>query len=303
MATGLRELACVRQSPQLPKSPIALYGPGTYRPSKEKKIQAIQEYLKIVKYLLPDDRSIQKPHIWHDDLHLENIFVNPDDPSDILAFIDWQSTELAPLYDHTIEPYILEYDGPPLGSLLERPKFEDVRKLFGEDPESERKAKSLYLKMNLVALYRFLVHKTNKQLFQALEYRETDSFQLLLFARNLFVDGEATYLALLVELQRSWADLPGVQANHNPECPIRFSDEEISTIEADSEGAALGINLMRDAQERLGSQFFQEQGLIENDKLEEAKRELREIKQDLIREYASNEAEAKEWDEAWPFDD
>ncbi|KAL1874972.1 hypothetical protein Plec18167_005640 [Paecilomyces lecythidis] len=279
LATGLRELACIKESTQLPKSPIALYGPGTYRPCKEKKVQAIREYLRIVKYLLPDDKSIQKPHIWHDDLHLENIFVNPDDPSDILAFIDWQSTELAPLYDHTIEPYVLEYDGPPLEGLLERPKFEDVRKLFAEDPESERKAKSLYLKMNLVALYRFLVHKTNKRLFQALEYRATDSFQLLLFARNLFVDGEATYLALL------------------------FSDKEIATIEADSEGAALGINLMRDVQERLGSQFFQEQGLIEHEKIEEAKRELREIKQDLIREYASNEAEANEWEEAWPFDD
>ncbi|GAD96652.1 phosphotransferase family protein [Paecilomyces variotii No. 5] len=303
LATGLRELACVRESPQLPKSPIALYGPGTYRPSKEKKIQAIQECLKIVKYLLPNNNSTQRSHIWHDDLHLENIFVNPDDPSDILAIIDWQSTELAPLYDRTIEPYILEYDGPPLESLLERPKFEDVRKLFAEDADSQRKAISLYLKMNLVALYRFLVYKTNKQLFRAIEYRETDSFQLLLFARNLFVDGEATYLALLVELQRKWADLPGVQASHNPECPIQFSDDEVATIEADCEGAALGINLMRDAQERLDSQFSQEQGLIEDDKLDEARRELREIKQDLIQEYATNEAEEKVWEEAWPFDD
>lgn len=133
-ATGMRELSCVTKSPELPKSPIALYGPGTYRPSRERKIQAIQGYLKVLKYLLPDDESIQTSHIWHDDLHLDNIFLNPDDPSDILSFIDWQSTELEPLYDHTIEPYILDYEGPPLGSLLERPKLEDIRKLLDEDP-------------------------------------------------------------------------------------------------------------------------------------------------------------------------
>lgn len=303
LATGMREFSCVTKSPRLSKSPIALYGPGTYRPSRETKIQAIQGYLKIVKYLLPDDKSIQTPHIWHDDLHLENIFVNPDDPSDILSFIDWQSTELAPLYDHTIEPYILDYEGPPLENLLERPKFENVRKLFDDDPNSQRKAKSLYIKMNLVALYRHLVHKTNKRLFRALEYRETSGFQLLLFARNLFVDGEATYLALLVELQRNWTDIPRVQANENPECPLQFSDDEIASIEADSEGAALGINLMQDVQERLGSQLFQEQGLIESEKSEEAKKKLQEAKQDLIREYASDEEEATEWEEAWPFDD
>jgi hypothetical protein len=128
-------------------------------------------------------------------------------------------------------------------------------------------------------------------------------FQLLLFARNLFVDGEATYLALLVELQRNWTDIPRVQANENPECPLQFSDDEIASIEADSEGAALGINLMQDVQERLGSQLFQEQGLIESEKSEEAKKELQEAKQDLIREYASDEEEATEWEEAWPFDD
>lgn len=126
--------------------------------------------------------------------------------------------------------------------------------------------------MNLVALYRHLIRKTNKRLFRALEYRETSSFQLLVFARSLFVDGEATYLELLVELQRNWEDLPGVQANGNPECPLHFSDEEIAAIEADSEGATLGINLMQDVQERLGSQLFQEQGLIESKKLEEAKK-------------------------------
>jgi hypothetical protein len=163
LATGLREMACIQSLPRLPKSPIALYYSGTYRPLREKKLLAVQSYLKLVKYLLPEDESIQTSHIWHDDLHTENIFVNPNDPSEIYGFIDWQCTELASLYDHTLEPYVLDYEGPPLEGLLERPRLADTRELFDHEPEplARKKAESLFTKMSLVSLYRHLVHKRN----------------------------------------------------------------------------------------------------------------------------------------------
>jgi hypothetical protein len=73
---------------------------------------------------------------------VENVFVDPDDPSEIYAFIDWQSIELAPLYDHIIEPYILEYNGPPLDALLEQPKLPDIQALFQDEPEPVAKHKA-----------------------------------------------------------------------------------------------------------------------------------------------------------------
>jgi hypothetical protein len=188
--------------------------------------------------------------------------VNPDDPSEILGFIDWQSTELAPLYDHNIEPYVLDYEGPRVEGLLERPNLAEIQKLFDPDPTSQKKAESLYLKMSLVSLYRHLIHLTNDRLFRALEFHQTDRFRLLLFARNLFIDGEATYLGLLAELAKGWWDLPCVRVEGNPECPLRFSAEELAVIEADSEGAALGIDLMKDLQGRVGLQFFTHGALL-----------------------------------------
>ncbi|EGC45217.1 phosphotransferase enzyme family protein [Histoplasma capsulatum var. duboisii H88] len=303
IATGMREIACIEQFSQLPSSPIALYGPGTYRPSKAKKLEAARGYLKFVKYLLPDDESIQTSHIWHNDLHVENIFVNPNDPSEILGFLDWQSTELAPLYDHTIEPYILDYDGPRVEGLLERPKLAEIQRQFDSDPASQKKAERLFVKMSLVSLYRHLIHLTNPQLFRVLEFHQTTRFQLLLLARNLLVDGEATYLALLAEQQKNWSELPRVRAEGNPECPLEFSVEELATIKTDSEGAVLGISLMQDVQNRIGRQFFQAQGLVDHGQFDEAKKALRRVKKDLVQEYSSNEAEAREWENAWPFDD
>jgi hypothetical protein len=302
-AAGKREITCIEQFPNLPKSPIALYGPGTHRPSKAKKLDAAQGYLNVVKYLLPEDESIQTSHIWHNDLHAENIFVNPDDPSEILGFIDWQSTELAPLYDHNIEPYVLDYDGPHVEGLLERPKLAEIQKLFDSDPASQNKAEALYLKMSLVSLYRHLIHLTNDRLFRALEFHQTERFRLLLFARNLLVDGEATYLELLAELAKGWPDLPRVRAEGSPECPLRFSADELAVIEADSDAAALGINLMQDLQLRVGRQFFYAQGLVDHEQFNEAKEALRRVKTDLIREYSRNDEEARDWEIAWPFDD
>lgn len=119
-----------RNTPQLQRSPISIHYSATYLPSREKKLLAAESYLKLVKYLTPDDESIQTSHIWNDNLNTENIFVNPDDPSKIYGPIDWQSTELAPLYDHTLQPCFLDYDGPPLDELLERLRFEDIRALF-----------------------------------------------------------------------------------------------------------------------------------------------------------------------------
>jgi hypothetical protein len=72
----MRELKAIEKLPP-PRSPIAIYAPGTYQPSKQKKIAAVKGYLSLVQYLLPPDTSIQTSHIWHDDLHRQNIFREP----------------------------------------------------------------------------------------------------------------------------------------------------------------------------------------------------------------------------------
>ena len=97
-AVGARENACVRKARNLPKSPITLFGPGTYIPSREKKLNALYRYLSVLKYLMPPDDSIATPHIWHGDLQVGNIFINPSQPTEIVGILDWQSTDVAPLY-------------------------------------------------------------------------------------------------------------------------------------------------------------------------------------------------------------
>ncbi|KAH1486852.1 hypothetical protein LV164_008125 [Aspergillus fumigatus] len=163
-AVGLQEIVCVQNMATLPPSFLSLYGPGTYRRSRSKKVAALQNYLRLVKYLLPTDKSITSAFLWHPDLHAENIFVHPERPAEVLGIIDWLSSEILPLFDHARQPYFLDYDGPP-STDLEPPAFpENFDKL---DPAASAEAQDLYLKMSLAALYRRFTYNNNETLFKA----------------------------------------------------------------------------------------------------------------------------------------
>lgn len=278
---------------------MTLCGPGTYQPTQEKKLKALQCYLGMIKYLLPTDQSIQSSCLWHDDLHIENIFVDPKNPTEVIGIIDWQSAELAPLFEHARQPYFLDYDGPPTFG-LERPRLpENLAQL---DPAAQKEAKALFLNQSLSALYKAVLHRQNPRLYRAMAFQETPSFDFLLLARNLLVDGEATYLAQVLELEKTWAELPGVCARGAAPFPFRFSNEERAEIEADVSGALRGIEAMREVQESLG-ELFPERGIVRNDQYEETRDALRQIREQVIDMYARDEKEKEIWRAGWPFDD
>lgn len=299
-AIGIREIACVQNMTRLPQSPLSLYGPGTYRPSRHKKIAALQKYLCLVQFLLPTDESIASAFLWHPDLHAENIFVHPERPWEVLGIIDWQSSELLPLFDHARQPYFLDYDGPPSRG-LDPPVFPEN---FNElDPTEQARAQSLYLAMSLSALYRRLTYNSNNPtLFRAMEFRQTTSFEMMLFAQNLLVDGEALYQSRCLELEEEWSSLPGVQASGNPPFPLQFSADEADSIHEDASGAVKAMELMRDLRQSLG-ELWPHKGVVRPEQYDDAKRLLKQAKTELIDRLAHSEAERSAWEESWPFDD
>ena len=152
----------------------------------------------LIKSLLPVDRAISSAHLWHGDLHVADIFVNPSKPTEIVGLIDWQSTELSPLYFQARQPHILDYDGLPVSG-LERPQPpKDTEKL---EAKERMHAWILYIQQELCSFYNTLTHYENPKLYAALEFQETTSYFLLLIARNLLIDGEASYLFKVSELE------------------------------------------------------------------------------------------------------
>ena len=54
----------------------------------------------VLPILLLDPRvhDVSDPVLWHSDLHLGNIFVSPDELGTIEGIIDWQSSQILPLF-------------------------------------------------------------------------------------------------------------------------------------------------------------------------------------------------------------
>jgi hypothetical protein len=175
---------------------VTLRGPGLYEPTREKKVNALETYLKLFKNLLPANGYLGSAHIWHGDLHARNIFVDPVNPTQIVGLIDWQSTELAPLYFQARQPHFIDHEGPTTHG-LERPVLPpDFAQLDGE---RKRKAQALFLQQSLCALYRKIIHDECPEIYECLEFQKSTAFTLLLLARNILVDGEASYMAQACE--------------------------------------------------------------------------------------------------------
>ncbi|KAG5960060.1 hypothetical protein E4U57_000294 [Claviceps arundinis] len=261
-AIGKREIACIQNAPHLPPSSVSLRGPGLYQPTREKKVAAVECYLKLLKYVLPADRALGSSHLWHGDLHVGNIFVDPGNPTRIVGLIDWQSTELSPLYFQAGEPHFIGHEGPKLHG-LERPEYppgyDDL------DNKAKKAADTLYLDQALCSMYRHLVHHKVPNVYNCLEFQQTTSFTLLLLARNIFIDGEASYLEQACELEDEWETLPGAQGIA---FPLTFNATERLIIQEDGESASLAMAAMRRLQEILG-EYFPTQGYVPKDRHKE----------------------------------
>ncbi|KAH8431719.1 uncharacterized protein LDX57_009374 [Aspergillus melleus] len=284
-----------------PTTPVA-FGPirsRPYNPSRAKKAAALQNYLRLVKFLSPLDHSISCAVLWHPDLHGENISVNPEKPWEVLGIIDWQSSELLPLFEQARQPYFLDYDGPVVEGLDPPPFPENFDQL---DPAEQAEAQSLYMNMSLSALYRRFTCANNERLFRAMGCRQTSSFEMMLFAHNILVDGEALYQSRMLELEEEWQCLPGVQAAGNPPIPIRFSADEANSIEEDVVGTIRAMELMRSVKQSLGN-LWPEKGVVSPGQYDQVKMLMSQAKAEIVAPLASSEQDKVAWEKAWPYDE
>ncbi|EFR04039.1 phosphotransferase enzyme family protein [Nannizzia gypsea CBS 118893] len=299
-AIGLREKFAIECSPRTPKQLAMLYGPGLYQPTRMKRLRATQSYLELLEILLPDDPSLANGHLWHDDLHSENIFVNREKPTEVVGIIDWQSTQISPLFDHCMDPSFLDYNGAPIGDSLKRP---ELPKDYNSLPECDKKEviKHYYDKSVMVA-WRMLVKQKNPSQYTAAMFENTTKGYLLLLSRRLYELGEPQFHALSLDLWREWLESHPDNREKVAKFPLAFSDETISEIDADREAAQLSAEAMKSIQQRLG-ELWPEKSLIEHGNYEEFKASLLQIKEELAAELALTPEERDIFHKFWPFDD
>ncbi|KAH7379599.1 phosphotransferase enzyme family protein [Pyrenochaeta sp. MPI-SDFR-AT-0127] len=277
-----------------PKQITLFCGPNLYQPDSGKELTALDWYREIVDALIPKGNLITSPCLWHNDLHCDNIFVDPENPEKLTGIIDWQSCHVSPLFNHTPDPAFLDWDGlePETLDLAPRPK------LSGLPPEERSKAIREYSIQNVFIGWRKLMNAKNLDLYRAVEFRQTAAYGLIFLAHRMFEYGEAHFQSLVVDLKDTWTDLPAVTSDQP--FPFEFSEADIKRIKLYSEGAVAGAELATAVMERMGN-LWPDKGFIENERYDDCKAALAQIKNHILEQLADNEEEKAEYEKYWPF--
>ena len=54
----------------------------------EAKVRALENLLKVIAYLKPENETLARPMLCHPDLHSDNIFINEEDQTKMTGIID-----------------------------------------------------------------------------------------------------------------------------------------------------------------------------------------------------------------------
>lgn len=69
----------------------------------------LAQYMTVAPYLVPSttDEAVTSRLLWHPDLHIDNVFVDPD-TCDTTRVVDWQSSYVAPLFYQSDVPKMFD---------------------------------------------------------------------------------------------------------------------------------------------------------------------------------------------------
>ncbi|EGE08072.1 phosphotransferase enzyme family protein [Trichophyton equinum CBS 127.97] len=296
-ATREREsITSLGSSPRLQ----GINGPDLYQPSQTAKLRALDLYLSISKYLLPKNKETHKGVLWHPDLHTDNIFVDPQEPTKITCLIDWQAVHIAPLFLQARRPAFLDFDGP----IPERLKFPSLPENFDDmQPEEKLNAKKLRDEQALYILYEIELLRQCRAAGSALHGRDTLATRLTGLAGSVFTDGEPVVLGYLIRVVDRWGEIVGKDATGDPviPCPITFTDAERTKQRIDQQKWEKGVELMDDVVQSLGV-YTGWDGFVSHDDYEIKKQQLIASRDAFLQSMAGSDEERRaKWRKAWPF--
>jgi Phosphotransferase enzyme family len=274
-AVAKRELLWLRKfgRPRYPQNPVyrLLYDYEKVEPDSQ--IKSLQNYLKIARFLVPDDREMNRPTIRHSDLSPSNILVSDDDDDDDIAgIIDWQHCNILPLFLQAEIPGHFQ-------------NYAEANSVNFRPPKLPENFESLS------------TGRKNPRHYHALHFEPHMYLNKLYAAASCPWEGDNTSLqANLISVIACWSQLCSKDA---PECPIHYSEEESKDcLERHQNQRELDKNL-QGIRNFLG---VNSKGWTENDANNEARETADRIKREWIEE-AETELERKDIEENFPFQD
>ncbi|KAK2740936.1 Phosphotransferase enzyme [Myotisia sp. PD_48] len=291
VAVCQREMKAI-QDTRRPLRPIGIVGPGGYQPDRALKLSVCREFLKVVDHILPP-ANCQIPVLWHPDLHLDNIFVNPEKPSEITGLIGWQSAKVGPLFNQVSYPTFLRRL-ENLRAIHLSPGSKDLQ------AEAQRKSNELLLEKTMYRCYDTYSVYPNSPVFDSLSYRDTLCGQIIILIDIILYDGELAVQGLLIELADTWGE--HIENKGDFPRPLKYSATDIERHQELELRWTEGILLMNDLLESLGGLDPGWEGWAKHEDYGPLKERLALVREQFVEYQAGGDKEAaKAWEAAWPF--
>ncbi|TKA58969.1 hypothetical protein B0A49_11243 [Cryomyces minteri] len=111
------------------------------RGTQQDQIYLLEATVKVMRILEMHPQLLRSstPILWHIDLHMGNVFVSQDDPTEVTGIIDWQSTSISPMFLQVRWPVFLEPPENYMRGLHEPALPDDFDQL-----SSNRKERAIY---------------------------------------------------------------------------------------------------------------------------------------------------------------
>ena len=163
-----------------------------------------------------------KPTICHTDLHMGNIFVLEGDPSTISAIIDWQFSQIAPMFLQARWPTFLNPPSDYPAGFIKPTLPEDY-----EDLDSDEKELADYKFEQVMAAkaYEVRCFLDNQDAYNAMNIPRVFR-ELFIRCGETWEEGSPPFRACIIEIFKRWPELglPG-------ECPYTLHKEDLQKRE------------------------------------------------------------------------
>ncbi|KAJ0419544.1 kinase-like domain-containing protein [Aspergillus carlsbadensis] len=268
------------------------YQPKPDQELPEDGISLLEKYMQVSSHLVPQpgDGPSSANVLWHPDLHLDNIFVDPETHR-ITRIVDWQSARVAPLFYQVDVPRLCRHTGPVRKGWVipERPADfdrlpQDEQNRIDDALESETLHKYYEAQVYKRAPLHWAVHAhraipiLRKPVWLVSGVWEN---------RDLFFLREA-----LMDITARWSEFfPGIA------CPIGFSSEDIERHSKEEENVR-GVGEMMAMFRR--EAVLPVDGMVDPDEYELACANNRKFKEAFIG-LAQDDEERELFRNLWPY--
>ncbi|KAG4435755.1 hypothetical protein IFR05_008769 [Cadophora sp. M221] len=260
----------------------------------EEMLELLDKYLKLTPAMVPPPTpdDIDASTLWHPDLHLDNIFIDPK-TLQITSIIDWQSSTAAPIFYQCGVPKMVRHREPVSLDLSNWPKLCDNYEDLGGDEKDY--AEKMHKSEHLHQYYLRITRRDNPRHWTALQLHDERRVQPIKIVQQVWENNTIFFLRrALMQIAANWENLcPGAGP-----CPVSFSEEDLALFNREMEKREFVSDTLNLIQKNYG---LNPDGTVEPGKYNEIQTEMQRLK-GICLEAAEND-ERFNVERLWPYKD